>query len=60
MGNVYPKVSDISVTDFQIGVGAGARLDTPFGLIRFDFGVPTNPRPFDPPWRFHIGLGHAF
>ena len=60
MGNVYPKVGDISFTDFQVGVGAGARLDTPLGLIRFDFGVPANPRPFDPPWRFHIGLGHAF
>jgi outer membrane protein assembly factor BamA len=60
LGNVYPKVSDISFTDFQIGVGAGARFDTPFGLIRFDFGIPANPRSFDPRWRFHIGLGHAF
>ena len=60
MGNVYPKVSDISFTNLQVGVGAGARFDTPFGLIRFDFGVPANPRPFDPRWRFYFGLGHAF
>jgi translocation and assembly module TamA len=60
VGNVYPNVSDISFTDLQIGVGAGARFDTPFGLIRFDLGVPANRRAFDPRWRIHVGLGHAF
>jgi outer membrane protein assembly complex protein YaeT len=59
-GNVFPAVRNISFTDLQVGIGAGARLDTPFGLIRFDFGVPANPRPFDPHWRFHFGFGHAF
>jgi outer membrane protein assembly complex protein YaeT len=59
-GNVYPKVRDLSITDMQVGVGAGARLDTPFGLIRFDLGIPANPRPFDPKWKVHFGLGHAF
>jgi outer membrane protein assembly factor BamA len=59
-GNVYPKARDISFTDLQIGVGAGARFDTPFGLIRFDLGIPANRRAFDPRWRVHIGLGHAF
>ena len=60
VGNVYPKARDISFTDLQIGVGAGARFDTPFGLIRFDLGIPANRRSFDPRWRVHIGLGHAF
>jgi outer membrane protein assembly complex protein YaeT len=60
LGNVYPKASDISFGDLQIGIGAGARLDTPFGLIRFDVGVPANGRSFDPRWRLHVGLGHAF
>ena len=60
LGNVYPKVSDISFTDFQVGAGGGVRFDTPFGLIRFDFGLPANPRSFDPRWRVHFGLGHAF
>jgi outer membrane translocation and assembly module TamA len=60
LGNVYPKVSDLSLTDLQIGIGAGARFDTPFGLFRLDLGVPANRRSFDPHWRFHFGLGHAF
>jgi outer membrane protein assembly complex protein YaeT len=60
VGNIYPKVRDISFTDLQIGLGAGARFDTPFGLIRFDLGIPANRRSFDPRWRIHIGLGHAF
>ena len=60
MGNVYPTASDISLGDLQIGLGAGARFDTPFGLFRFDLGVPANRRPFDPRWRIHFGLGHAF
>jgi outer membrane protein assembly factor BamA len=60
IGNVYPKVRDMSLTDLQVGVGAGARFDTPFGLIRFDLGIPANRRPFDPKWKVHFGLGHAF
>jgi outer membrane protein assembly complex protein YaeT len=59
-GNVYPNVSDISFTDLRVGVGAGARLDTPLGLLRFDLGIPANRRPFDPSWRFHFGFGHVF
>jgi outer membrane protein assembly factor BamA len=59
-GNVYPRVSRISLSELQVGAGAGARLDTPVGLIRFDVGVPVNRRPTDPRWRFHFGIGHAF
>jgi outer membrane protein insertion porin family len=59
-GNVYPAVRDISLADLQVGIGAGARIDTPFGLIRLDLGVPANPRSIDRRWRFHFGFGHAF
>jgi outer membrane protein insertion porin family len=60
LGNVYPAVGAISLGDLQIAIGAGIRLDTPVGLLRMDFGIPTNPRSFDPAWRLHFGLGHAF
>ncbi len=60
MGNVYPMVGDISFSDLLVGLGGGLRLDTPVGVIRFDLAVPANRRPFDPKWRVHFGLGHAF
>ena len=60
LGNVYPTVTDISRTGLQFGVGAGVRAATPVGLLRFDLAAPLNPRPFDPAWTVHFGLGHAF
>ena len=60
VGNVYPLVTDISFADLQAGVGAGLRFDTPIGIIRLDLGVPANRRSFDPKWKVHFGLGHAF
>ncbi len=60
MGNVYPMVGDISFSDLLVGLGGGLRLDTPVGVIRFDLAAPANPRPFDPKWRVHFGLGHSF
>ena len=60
LGNVYGAVSDVALSNVQVSVGAGVRLDTPIGLFRLDLGVPTNPRDFDKPWLIHFGLGHAF
>ena len=60
MGNVYPMVGDISFSDLLVGLGGGLRLDTPVGVIRLDLAAPANPRPFDPKWRVHFGLGHSF
>ncbi len=50
LGNVYETVGDITLTNLQVGTGAGIRLDTPIGLLRLDVAVPANPRPFDPKW----------
>jgi outer membrane protein assembly factor BamA len=60
LGNVYPTVYDLLHTGVQVGTGAGFRLNTPVGLLRLDFGAPVNPRPLDPAWTVHFGLGHAF
>jgi outer membrane protein insertion porin family len=60
LGDVYPTVSDVLQSGVQVGAGGGLRLDTPIGLLRLDLAVPVNPRPFDPQWRMHFGLGHAF
>ena len=60
LGNVYPTVGDMSLTDLQAGVGAGLRFNTPVGVIRLDLGAPANPRAFDPGVKVYFGLGHAF
>jgi outer membrane protein assembly factor BamA len=59
LGDIYPTVADL-LTSVQVATGGGIRVDTPVGLLRFDLGIPVNPRPIDPKWRFHFGLGHAF
>jgi outer membrane translocation and assembly module TamA len=55
--------------DILYSAGAGLRLDTPVGPIRFDFGYKLNPpetigdkavsSPMDR-WRIHFNIGHAF
>ena len=45
---------------FRSALARAPDFDTPFGLIRFDLGIPANRRSFDPRWRIHVGLGHAF
>ena len=60
LGNVYRTAGDVALSSLRVGAGAGVRVDTPIGLLRLDAGVPINPRVFDPKWRLHFGLGHAF
>jgi outer membrane protein assembly factor BamA/autotransporter translocation and assembly factor TamB len=60
LGNVFETIGDFSLSDLQIGTGAGIRLDTPIGLLRLDVAAPANPRPIDPKWTAYVGLGHAF
>jgi outer membrane protein assembly factor BamA len=60
LGDVYPTIGDLLTTGVQVGTGGGIRVNTPVGLLRLDLAFPMNPRPFDPQWRVHFGLGHAF
>jgi outer membrane translocation and assembly module TamA len=60
LGNVYPTVTDMLQSGVQLGAGGGIRVNSPVGLLRLDFGVPINPRPFDPKWAVTFGLGQAF
>jgi outer membrane protein insertion porin family len=59
-GNVFPEPRDIDFGRLVKSFGAGARLNTPFGLFRIDYGrVWTNPGDMSlSQWTF--GIGHAF
>ncbi len=59
-GNVFPRAADIAFADLALGAGVGVRIDSPFGLVRTDFGVPLTNRRREPAGRWYFGLGHAF
>jgi len=58
-GNVYPTIRDLKLTDLAGSVGFGLRLNTPFALLRADYGkVVWGPAPRTGKWFF--GIGQAF
>jgi outer membrane protein assembly factor BamA len=59
-GNVFEPASDLSVAGLKLGVGGGVRLTTPFGLFRFDVGVPLSRGQTDRAPRFYFSLGQIF
>ncbi len=44
VGNVWPKIDDFldNTTQFKQGVGVGARVKTPLGPVRVDYGIPLS------------------
>ena len=67
-GNVWQDSWAMRLNDLRYDAGPGLRLDTPFGLIRLDFGYQLTPldglridgRPQISRWRFNFGVGEAF
>lgn len=60
LGNVYPLVSDIKVSDLRYTAGLGLRYRTPLGPVRLDWGVKLNPRPGESGYRVHLTVGNAY
>ena len=64
-GNVYNRVSDISLARIRGGAGFGVRYRSPVGPIRVDLGFKLNRQEFDNgelerPTALHISIGQAF
>ena len=67
-GNVWEQPWTMRLGDLRYDAGAGLRFDTPFGLIRVDFGYQLRPleglridgQPQKSRWRINIGIGEAF
>lgn len=59
-GNVFKLARDLRPFDLEAGAGFGLRIDTPFGLVRIDYGMPLTLRGLEPFGRWYFSLGQAF
>jgi outer membrane translocation and assembly module TamA len=60
-GTVRSRIIDLRLSEFKTGVGAGLRLVTPVGPIRFDVGYGLNPVPGDDErLAFYFSVGYPF
>ncbi len=59
-GNAFAEDERIDFLDFRSDVGAGLRWVSPFGPMRFEWGVPLNPKPGDDPLVFNFTVGTFF
>jgi outer membrane protein assembly complex protein YaeT len=60
IGNVYPKVSDFSLSDVRKSAGFGLRVRTPWVLLRFDYGFKLDRRFGESLGRPFGAIGQAF
>ena len=59
-GNVFPRIRDLSLSDLRVGYGFGLRIDTPFVLLRADYGFRVRRSPDEPLGRFFFSIGQTF
>ena len=67
-GNAWQDPWKMHLDDLLYDAGAGVRLQTPFGLMRLDFGYQLKPleglridgAPQKHRWRINFGIGEAF
>ena len=50
----------INFADMRMSYGAGVRWLSPMGPLRFEWGVPINPRPNERPSVFDFSMGSMF
>ena len=59
-GTVTPEVGDLSFSAFKSGAGAGLRVATPVGPIRFDAAYALQPIPGEDRLQFYLTVGFPF
>ncbi len=59
VGEIWSEREDFALDSLNVAVGPGLRYYTPFGPIRFDFGVQVTP-PVPGRFAWHLSIGQAF
>lgn len=59
-GNAYDDDENIDVTQLRTAVGFGIRWWSPVGPLRFEWGIPLDPRPGEEPIVFEFTIGNSF
>ncbi len=60
IGNVFPRVTDFSLSDLRKTAGVGLRARTRWFLLRGDYGLLLDRRAGETRGRFYFSLGQAF
>ena len=60
IGNIWAKPEEFSFNSFRYSAGFGLRIDSPIGLVRFDYGFNLLEKPGESSGEFWFGIGHAF
>jgi outer membrane protein insertion porin family len=55
-GDSYNKLEEFNLWEFKSGAGAGIRIQSPFGLIGFDYAYNFT----DKKWEPHFQFGTSF
>ena len=59
-GNAFASVRDLSLADLRMSLGLGLRVQTPFALLRADYGARLRRTSAEPYGRWFFSIGHAF
>ena len=59
-GNAYAEQENYSLNSLKLDYGFGVRWNSPMGPLRFEWGIPINPRPTDDSVVFNFTIGNFF
>jgi outer membrane protein insertion porin family len=60
VGNVYPLVSDLTLSNLRYTAGIGLRYKSALGPLRVDWGYKLDRRLGESAYHVHLTIGHAF
>lgn len=59
-GNAFGESENVSLTNLRYNYGFGLRWQSPFGPLRFEWGLPINKRAGESGVVFNFSIGQSF